>query len=157
MRFRFGLAEFIIAVLALGAMAYGFRYAVTQGLQIVIASQPPAVKPSDSYPSFDWTSCDLGLSKSRAIVSKPCRFEPTPYAEPQALPVQQMSEADSRKAALWFSSAGLLPLGVGIVAALVLLILRGLAAKAASRREYAALERLAGLGPDRDPFDREPS
>jgi hypothetical protein len=50
MRSRFGLAEFIIAVFALGAIAYGFRYAVTQGLQIVIASQPPAVKPSNTIP-----------------------------------------------------------------------------------------------------------
>ncbi|HXP75186.1 MAG TPA: hypothetical protein VN823_13660 [Stellaceae bacterium] len=155
MRFRFGLAEFILAVIALGAVAYGFRYAVTQGLQIVIASQPPAVKPSDTYPSFDWAGCDLGLSKSRAIVSKPCRFEPTPAPEPQAFPVQLMSEADSQKAALWFSSAGLLPLGGGVAAVLALLFLRGLASKAASRREYAALERLAALPPERDPFDRD--
>lgn len=152
MRFRF--AEFILAVIALGAMAYGFRYAVTQGLQIVITSQPPAVKPVDSPYSFD-SSCDLGLSKSRAIVSKPCRFEPTPAPEPQTSPLQLMSEADSKSAALWFSSAGLLPLGVGAVAVLVLLFLRGLAAKAASRREYAALESALGLGPERDPFDRE--
>src|SRR5579862_7862707 len=121
MRFRFGLAEFVIAVLALGAIAYGFRYAVTQGLQVVVASQPPAVKPSDTYPSFDWANCDLGWGKSRAIVSKPCRFEPTPAPEPQASPLKLMSEADSQKAALWFSSAGLLPLGVGVVAAIALL------------------------------------
>ena len=128
MRFRFGLAEFILAVLALGAVAYGFRYAVTQGLQIVIASQPPTVKPVDSPFSFN-AGCDLGLSQSRSIVSKPCRYEPTTYTAPQALPIQQMSEADSQKAALWFSSAGLSPLGVGVVAVLALLILRGLAAK----------------------------
>jgi hypothetical protein len=155
MRFRFGLAEFVLAVIALGAMAYGFRYMVSQGLEIAIASLPPAVKPVDSPYSFDWAGCDLGLSKSRAIVSKPCRFEPTPYTEPQALPIHVMSEADSQKAALWFASAGLLPLAVGVVATLVLLVLRALAAKAASRREYAALEHLAGLGPERDPFERE--
>jgi len=152
MRFRF--AEFILAVIALGAVAYGFRYAVTQGLEIVIASQPPAVKPVDSPYSFD-AGCNLGFGTSRAVVSKPCRWDPTPAPEPQAFPLQLMSEADSQKAALWFSSAGLLPLGVGVVAVLVLLILRGLAAKAESRREYAALERALGLGPERDPFDRE--
>jgi hypothetical protein len=154
MRFRFGLAELILAVVALGAMAYGFRYMVSQGLEVVIASQPRAVKPADTFTSFDWSGCDLGLSASRAIVSKPCRFEPTPYSAPQPMPIQTMSEADSRKAALWFSSAGLLPLAVGVLAAVVLLIIRGLAANAASRREFEALERLAESGPDRRSFKR---
>ncbi len=156
MRLRFGFAEFVIAVIALAAMVYGFRYMVTQGLEVVIASQPPAVKPVDSYPAFDWSGCDLGLSQPRAIVSKPCRFEPTPYSVPQPMPVQTMSEADSKKAALWFSSAGLLPLGVGVVATLVLLIIRGLAANAASRREFEALERLAESGPERHSFKQGP-
>jgi hypothetical protein len=154
MRFRFSLAEFIIAVIALGAMVYGFRYAVTQGLEIVIASQPAAVKPVDSPYTFD-AGCDLGMSQSRSMASKPCRWDPTPAPEPQKFPLQLMSEADSKSAALWFSSAGLLPLGVGVLAVLALLIFRGLAAKAESRREYAALERLAGLDGERNPFDRE--
>jgi hypothetical protein len=114
------------------------------------------VKPEDTYPSVDWTGCDLGLSQSRAIVSKPCRFEPTPYSVPQPMPVQVMSEADSKKAVLWFSSAGLLPLGVGVVAVLVLLMIRGFAANAASRREFEALERLAEEGPERQSFKRGP-
>jgi hypothetical protein len=151
---RFRLAEFILGIIALGAIAYGFRYAVTQGIQIVIASQAPTIKPVDSPFSFV-SGCDLGLSQSRSIVSKPCRWDPTPVAEPQTHPIQTMSEEDSKSAALWFSSAGLLPLGVGVVAVLVLLFLRGLAAKAESRREYAALERALGLGPEGDRFDRE--
>jgi hypothetical protein len=154
MRIRF--AEFVLGAIALGAVAYGFRYMVTQGLEVVIASQPRAVKPADTYPSVDWTGCDLGLSQSRAIVSKPCRFEPTPYSVPQPMPVQVMSEADSKKAVLWFSSAGLLPLGVGVVAVLVLLMIRGFAANAASRREFEALERLAEEGPERQSFKRGP-
>jgi hypothetical protein len=152
MGFRFGFAEFIVTVLALGAIAYGARYMVTQGLEIVVASQPKAVRPADTYPTFDWTGCDLGLGQSRAIVSKPCRWDPTPYTAPQPLLVPTMSKADSEKAAAWFSFAGLWPLAVGVVAALILLIIRGLAASATSRREFAALERLAELGPERDPF-----
>ncbi len=53
MRSRFGFAEFVVAVFALAAMTYGFRYMVTQGLETVIASQPAPVKPSDTYASFD--------------------------------------------------------------------------------------------------------
>ena len=143
-----------MTVLALGTIAYGGRYMLTQGLEVVIASQPKAVKPADTFTSFDWSGCDLGLNGSRAIVSKPCRFEPTTLTAPSPFPVQAMSAADSKKVALWFSSAGIWPLAIGVIAAMVLLIIRALAANAASRREFAALERLAEREPRRDPFDR---
>jgi hypothetical protein len=155
MGFRFGFAEIIVTVLALGAIAYGARYMVTQGLEVVIASQPPAVKSADTYTSFDWASCNQGFGGSRAIVSKPCRYEPT-YLDPQPMPVQTMSEADSKKVALWFSSAGLWPVAVGVVAAAVLLLIRALAANAASRREFEALERLAEEAPEGHSFKRGP-
>jgi len=152
MRFRF--VEFVLAVVALVAMAYGFRHMITQGLDVVIASQPVAVKPVDTFTTYDWSGCDLGLGRSRAIVSKPCRFEPNSYTASQPFAIHQMSEADSKKAALWFSAAGVWPLAVGVVAVLILLMIRALAANTASRREFAAMERLAELGPRRDPFDR---
>ena len=156
MGLRFGFAEVIVTVLALVAISYGARYMLTQGLEVVIASQPKAVSSADSYPSFDWSGCDLGFGQSRAIVSKPCRFDSTTYTAPQPFSIPTMSKADSEKAAAWFSFAGLWPLAVGIVAALVLLVIRALGANAASRREFEALERLAEEGPERRSFKRSP-
>lgn len=155
MRFRF--IEFVLAVAALGAVVYGARYMVGEGLEVVVASQPPRQTYADT-PIIDWNGCNVGLTTSRpSAASKPCRFEPTPYSAPQAFPIQTMSEADSKKAGLWLASAGLLPLAVGAVAALVLLVIpmivRSLAANAASRREFAALERLAEAKPERDPLN----
>lgn len=155
MGFRFGFAEIVVTVLALGAIAYSARYMVTEGLEVMIASQSKAVRPAD-YPTFDWSGCDIGgVGPSRAIVSKPCRFDTTPYSAPQPFSVPTMSKADSQKAAAWFSFAGLWPLAVGVVAALVLFVIRGLAASAAARREFEAIERLAE-GPDRHSFKRGP-
>ena len=151
---RFHFFEFVLAVVALVAIAYGVRYMLTQGLEVVVASQPVTIRPADTFTSFDWSGCDLGIGGSRAIVSKPCRFEPNTNTAPPPFTIPQMSEGDSKKAALWFSSAGLWPLAVGVVATFVLLMIRALAANAVSRREFAELERLAELAPKRDAFNR---
>jgi hypothetical protein len=155
---RFGFGQLFVAVAAI-AIAYGtYQYTMTHAIQTVIASQPPTQKYADT-PTFEWTGCELGLTSRPSAVSKPCRYEPVqwPSLDTQK-PIPQINEAEAKEAALWFASANFLPLLLGVlVAALGFGILRAHAAKAESRRAYAELERMAGLGPERDPFDREPS
>ncbi len=149
----------MIAIVGLGVMYGAYQYAMTHAINVVIASQPPAQKYVDP-PAIDWTGCNLGLSTSRpSAASKPCRYEPSPWPDYQTpSPLPQMSKADAKEATLWFASAGFLPLVLGgVVAVLGLWMLRAHAAKVESRRAYAALERMAGLEPERDPFDRDRS
>ncbi|MGH7125437.1 MAG: hypothetical protein ACREFI_13765 [Stellaceae bacterium] len=151
------LGQVLVAIIAL-AIGYGtYRYAMTNAIHTVITSQPAPQKYVDP-PTVDWTGCNFGLSTSRpSAASKPCRYEPNewPTMDPPKAP-PQISEAAAKEAALWFASAGFLPLLLGAVVAVVgFAILRAHAARAESRRAYAELERIAGLGPERDPFDRE--
>lgn len=155
MRFQLGLAQLFVAVVAI-AIAYGaYQYAMSRAIHTVIASQPKAQTYADP-PTVDWTGCDFGLRTSRpSAASKPCRYEPNPWPQDEAHALPQISEADAKEATLWFASASFLPLVLGAaVAAIGFLMLRVHAARVESRRAYAELERMAGLGPGRDPFDR---
>jgi hypothetical protein len=121
MNSRFGFGRILAGLLAIGLAVFGFRYAMTQAIETMIASQPPPAKLA-AAPSFDVSGCDLGLggfgapaygSPDYRSASRPCNFDaPSPAARPA--PIQTMSKADSETASLWFMLAGFgLPLALG--------------------------------------------
>ena len=52
MKVFFEIARFCLAVVAVGFMFYAAQYSMSQGIQTVIASQPPAPKLMET-PRFD--------------------------------------------------------------------------------------------------------
>ena len=149
------LGQFVVAIVVLAVIYAASHYLMPRAMQSLIASLPPTQKYVDA-PAVDGSDCAYGLRVSRpSAASKPCRYEPNQWSPPEPKAPPQISEADAKNVAMWFASAGFLPLVLGgIVAVLGLWMLRAYAARAESRRAYAELERLAGLGPVRDPLDQ---
>jgi len=121
MKVIFELARLCLMVLAVAGMFYAARYSMSQGIQTVIASQPPPPKLAEG-PRFDtFRDCELIPVYGTKSSKPPCKFEPAPLPKPQ--PIVTMSKADSEKAGLWFLLSTLaLPLALGGVVALAYVI-----------------------------------
>jgi hypothetical protein len=123
MKLIFELARFCLVILAVGGMFYAARYSMSQGIQTVIASQPPAPKLMEP-PRFDtFRDCELIPLYGTKSSKPPCKFELSPPPKPAPIPVQTMSKADAEKAGLWFLLSTLaLPLALGGAVAVAYLI-----------------------------------
>ena len=108
----FELARFCLAAIAVGFLLYAHQYSMSQGIQTVIASQPPMPKVMDA-PRFDtFQDCELIPLYGSEPAKPPCRFEASP--PPPPAPIQTISKAESEKAGLWFLLSVLaLPLALG--------------------------------------------
>ncbi len=124
MNSQFSLGRLFAGLAIVAMMLFGARYAMTQAIQTLIASQPPAQKIA-SAPAFGSSGCSFATNYGRPwhygdpSAAMPCQVELKPPAV-AASPIPAMSKQDSETASLWFMLvAGLLPLGLGGVAAVI--------------------------------------
>ena len=124
MKVVFELGRFCLAIAVVGLLFYGYQYSMSQGMQAVIASQPPMPAFADP-PAFDtFQDCEVIPLYGSRPAKPPCQFKPfSPLPEPA--PIHTMSKAESQKASGWFLLSGLaLPLAFGTAALLGYLLLK---------------------------------
>ena len=128
MNSAFGFGRLLAGLLFVGLAVFGFRFAITQAIETIAASEPAPVKPGEPQ-RMDFPGCDLGLGGFGALGSpsygspdyrsapQPCNFDaPRPAARPA--PMRTMRKEDSETASLWFMLAGFgLPLALAGAAA----------------------------------------